>query len=289
MDRLSIIVPAQNDETTIRTALRSAADSVAHLRGHPSYKNVRAEIIVVDDGSIDETLAAIVDCTRGNELFKVFHRDSTSSPGFARNSGVHASEGELLFFLDADDLYYENHLFVCCEGMKDPAIGLVKTGTALSDAVHADWQGRIGNSLVINLCVRRECHEFIGGFPDYHIYHRTMEGFEPFLDIFRMIEDVHYNSVLTRFFRQLSITSETVAYQRRPGNSFDRQFEKFQLPIGAVPDSYEDEFNLKVRLSKTLMEYHIAQLRKRAIAETASCVAKPTSCANVGSELAPAQ
>ena len=87
---------------------------------------------------------------------------------------------------------------------------------------------------MINLTVRRACHDFIEGFPDIHLFRRSGDAFEPWFDVFRLIEDVYYNDLLGRFFRRANVAAETVRYMRRPGNSFDRQYAKFQ-PRPAAP------------------------------------------------------
>jgi glycosyltransferase involved in cell wall biosynthesis len=267
---ISVIVPAHDDEATIRSALCSVEDAVGYLRRRPGHAGVAAEVIVVDDGSRDGTLGAILDVARGKDLFRVAHRRSSSSPGCARNSGASIASGDLLFFLDADDLYLEHHLFECLRAFEDPKVDWVKTGVALSDSVHPDWRGRIGNSLVINLAVRRRCHEFIGGFPDVHLFRRAGDAFEPWVDIFWLIEDVHYNTLLGRSFRRVDVAAETVRYVRRPGNSFDRQFAKFQAPPGAVREKVEPEFDFRVRLSKLVVEYQTACLERKRSASVPS-------------------
>lgn len=263
MASLSVIVPAHNDEATIASALGSIEGAVACLRGQPGHADDRAEVVVVDDGSTDGTLGVILDVARGKDLFRVFHRRTATSPGSARNCGVSFATGDLLFFLDADDLYLDRHLFECCRTFEDPAVNLVKTRVALADAVHADWRARIGNSLVINLAVRRHCHEFIGGFLDVHLFRRMGDTFEPWIDIFRLIEDVHYNDLLGRFFNRVEVATETVQYMRRPGNSFDRQYAKFQLPPGAVKDVTDPEFDFRVRLSRVIVEYQSKCLERK--------------------------
>jgi len=64
------------------------------------------EIIVVDDGSTDDTRAEI------KSIFPevLLVRLKGSGPGLARNAGVAASSGNILMFLDSDDLWLENHV-----------------------------------------------------------------------------------------------------------------------------------------------------------------------------------
>jgi glycosyltransferase involved in cell wall biosynthesis len=248
--------------------LQSAEESVAFYRGRTGSNCGLTEVIVIDDGSRDGTLPIILDMARGKHLFRVFHRRNPSSPSAARNCGVSLAAGELIFFLDADDIYLDRHIYECCQALEDPAIDFVKTGVGLSDPVHPDWHNRIGNSLAINLAVQKRCHDFVGGFPDVHLFRRTGDTFEPWLDIFRLIEDVHYNNLLARFFRRGDVSRETVRYQRRAGNSFDRQYERFQVPFGTLKGDEDQEFDFRVRLSRQIVDYQVVLLeKKRARAE----------------------
>ena len=263
MASLSVVMPAHDDEATIRSAMQSAEESVAYYRGRAGRDCGAAEVIVIDDGSRDGTLPVILDMAKGKDLFRVFHRRNPSSPSAARNCGASLAKGELLFFLDADDLFLERHIFECCQALEDRTIDFVKSGVGLSDPVHPDWHNRIGNSLAINLAVRRRCHEFVGGFPDVHLFRRLGDTFEPWLDIFRLIEDVHYNNLLARFFRRGDVPLETVRYQRRAGNSFDRQYDRFQVPFGAFRAVEDREFDFRVRLSRLIMEYQVVLLENK--------------------------
>jgi len=64
------------------------------------------EIIVVDDGSTDNTRTEV------NSIFPevLLIRLNGEGPGSARNAGVNASNGEILMFLDSDDVWLENHV-----------------------------------------------------------------------------------------------------------------------------------------------------------------------------------
>src|SRR5262249_26972988 len=151
---------------------------------------VAAEVVVVDDGSADGTYRTALEFTRGKGSWKVVRRDSPSSPSCARNTGVSHSSGELLFFLDGDDLFLPHDIAECYRALEDRGTDYVKTGVRLAHPVHPDWRPRIEFSIPINLCIRRRCHEFFGGFPDYHLFSRADGRFRHETDIFFKIEDM---------------------------------------------------------------------------------------------------
>src|SRR6056297_1064238 len=84
--RLSIIIPAKNE-----------AESIGEVVGRIRSDFPKAEVIVVDDGSTDETAALAEE--RGAKV--VSHPKSLGN-GAAVKSGARAAEGEILVFLDAD-------------------------------------------------------------------------------------------------------------------------------------------------------------------------------------------
>lgn len=89
---VSIIIPAFNEEQTIRNAVLVA------LR-HPKV----SEVIVVDDGSKDDT--ALIARSAGA---KVISLEENSGKAFAMDVGVLNSKNETLFFMDADRHGYTN-------------------------------------------------------------------------------------------------------------------------------------------------------------------------------------
>ena len=78
-------------------------EAIESIRRQP-YSDL--EIIVVDDGSTDNTQAEI------RSMFPevLLVRLNSAGPGIARNAGVDASSGNILMFLDSDDLWLENHV-----------------------------------------------------------------------------------------------------------------------------------------------------------------------------------
>lgn len=90
--RISAILPAYNAGRFIRDALESV---LAQTR-RPD------EIVVVDDGSTDDTAQVVA---RYMSYGVRYIHQSNRGPGAARNRGIRETTGELIAFLDADDLW----------------------------------------------------------------------------------------------------------------------------------------------------------------------------------------
>lgn len=91
--KLSIIIPVFKVPST----LRSCVDSVL------SGCDIPVEVILVDDGSPDECPAICDEIAVSDSRVKVIHQ-SNQGLSAARNVGIDASTGELLTFVDSDDL-----------------------------------------------------------------------------------------------------------------------------------------------------------------------------------------
>ena len=90
--QFSVVIPVYNREHLIRETLESVLD-----QRFDDY-----EIIVVDDGSTDGTVAELKDYV--NEIHLI--QQKNRGPGVARNRGIEASKGEYVAFLDSDDQWF---------------------------------------------------------------------------------------------------------------------------------------------------------------------------------------
>ena len=95
--KVSVIMPAYNSEVYIRESIDSVlAQTFADF-----------ELIVVDDGSTDTT-AAIAESYSDSRIRLI--RQPNRGVSVARNTGLEASQGQFITFLDSDDLYYPDFL-----------------------------------------------------------------------------------------------------------------------------------------------------------------------------------
>ena len=90
----SIIIPAYNCEPYVAAALRSVL----------SQTESDIEVILVDDGSSDNTLKIASELAERDQRLRVISQDHSGTPSVARNTGLKVAKGEFISFLDADDL-----------------------------------------------------------------------------------------------------------------------------------------------------------------------------------------
>ena len=91
--KVSIIVPVYNGSDTI-------TDCVSSLE-KLDYQKDKLQIIIVNDGSTDDTAKLLEEKKLPNE-FCVIDLEKNSGRAFARNHGLKKSKGEIIIFLDAD-------------------------------------------------------------------------------------------------------------------------------------------------------------------------------------------
>ncbi len=95
MPQVSVIVPVRNGGQNLRQCLQSITDQT--LRD--------VEIIIVDDGSTDESAAIVTEFAARDPRVSCVPGPATGSAGSARNVGLAMATGDYLAFLDADDYF----------------------------------------------------------------------------------------------------------------------------------------------------------------------------------------
>lgn len=96
-DLVSVIVPVYNVEPYIKRCLDSISGQ--------TYRNL--EIIVVDDGSKDNSASICQECADADSRIKLIKKENEGS-GFARNTGMDIANGDYIFFVDSDDYLISN-------------------------------------------------------------------------------------------------------------------------------------------------------------------------------------
>lgn len=129
---ISVIIPAYNSVSTILDALESVAAQTLWERtdlpppplvatasafaGSDEKGDQPFEVIIVDDGSTDDTVETVRSWLSGkqrpSEAWRILRQASNAGPAAARNAGIVAARGDWVAFLDADDLWVPGRLEV---------------------------------------------------------------------------------------------------------------------------------------------------------------------------------
>jgi len=112
---VSVIMPAFNSARFISQAVQTVlAQTYPHI-----------ELIVVDDGSTDETEAVLAPYTQRIRLIHQVNQGASA----ARNTGIQAAQGTYITFLDADDLMMPDKIAIQITVLETrPDVGLVYSG-----------------------------------------------------------------------------------------------------------------------------------------------------------------
>lgn len=177
-------MPVHNCEKYIKETISSALNQ--------TYSNF--ELIIIDDGSTDNTANIIKNFN--DPRIKYFYQKN-SGVSRARNHGIYISQGKLLAFLDADDIWYPHKLeSQIKEIRKSPEIGLVYSWVQYIDVNNnliGETKYNIDKNFYINLLlgnyidngsvplIKRECFDKVGKFNNI----RTGEDWDMWIRIAR--------------------------------------------------------------------------------------------------------
>ena len=224
--RVTVVIPTYN-----RAALLvETIDSVLRQ----SFADL--EIVVCDDGSTDDTAARVRSFDPRVRYLRLAH---TGRPGAPRNRGIAAARGELIAFLDDDDLWETEKLARQVELLDRTGANLVYTDRRLlfedgarsepvDSAAPADPDGLTDLLLqgqfpsVCTVLMHRSLLEQVGGFDETLV---TGEDFDLWLRIGRIA-------------RTARVPEPLVLVRRRPGTLSDRSGPlAFENAIGALERS----------------------------------------------------
>lgn len=219
------------------------------------------ECIIIDDCSPDNSMRLIEEKLagyKGNISFRIVRNERNEGVSAARNKGIELSRGGYLFFIDSDDMLYENCLEKLWEETKrHPGIDLVQ-GDSYSEGMenkNSDLQryteGRIRinklfldskiTSTPVNRLIRKEV------LTENAIYFRTGILFEDFLwcyFLYKKVETFASVNSFTYFYRRsnpFSTMNKAKTDFDKPAKDFIVILENFcycliQKTLGELPD-----------------------------------------------------
>lgn len=227
MPKVSVIIATFNGSQYIRDALDSVLNQALS----------DFEVVVVDDGSTDQTPAILADYSSRLTII----RQGNQGGVVARNRGFQASEGKYIVILDHDDRLLSGHLTLLSRHLDShPEIGVAYGDTHLIDSqgrrirllseTHSPASGWILDDLVYRNClsvnaamVRRECVEAVGGLHeegienmgDWDLWVRLAEKF-PFHFLNEPVAELRFHPRMSRksFSTELLVEEAINTFER---------------------------------------------------------------------------
>ena len=242
---LSVVIPAYNSATVLPEQLRA----VAALEDLPSH-----EVIVVDNRSTDDTAAVAISMRELFDELRVVPAMDQAGTCYARNRGAEAATGDILLFVDADDLIAPTYLQHALGALDDvDVVGgqvvqfndrgwnadgdyeFLEPRRVSGDVLAERSSTRLGWLPVVNhggMVVRRSTFERIGGLDEQLTY----GGDEPEFS-FRL---------QTRGF-SLAFAPEAIMYFRADPTDMGTKFKK-SFSIGQSEVTFQQFFAVMKRL-----------------------------------------
>ena len=97
---VTVIVPVYNCEPYIFETLRSIESQ--------TFKNI--ELIIIDDGSVDNSLSIIKNFIKHSLINSIVISNANQGLSKSRNLGIDIAKGDYIAFIDADDIINPNHI-----------------------------------------------------------------------------------------------------------------------------------------------------------------------------------
>lgn len=185
--KYSIIIPLYNKQHTIRRAIYSALDQ-------EGFNNQNIEIIVIDDGSSDQSVEHVKAIQRATPNRAItLYQQPNQGVSAARNQGVSLATHDLVTFLDADDAYKPTFISIIDNLVnKRTECGAFATAyefisshsgtkkTARLYGINRQEQSQVLDDFFISaalgdlpfcsssICIRKDVFKKLGGFPEGH-------------------------------------------------------------------------------------------------------------------------
>ncbi len=182
---LTIIIPCYNCAKTLKEAVDSC-----YTQGLSSF-----EIVMVDDGSTDNTRDVMKKLANEHDNIKTFSHEKNKGGGATRNTAVENARADVIFCLDSDDILPPNTLKKMLKYMREKKCDGVAFSGAYSFSMDKDKYKRVGFALPNdkpisldylfsgkawiggNFLYTKEAFEKAGGYPTDHPFDTQGYGF----------------------------------------------------------------------------------------------------------------
>ncbi|WP_455684410.1 glycosyltransferase family 2 protein [Thomasclavelia sp.] len=221
-DLISIIVPVYNVELYLKQCIKSIIKQ--------TYDNI--EIILVDDGSTDQSGKICDDYKIRNKKVIVLHKENGGLSD-ARNAGLNYASGKYVFFLDSDDWIKENTIESLYNTMIDSKSDIVISNYYYLYDNRSNIAINIDKNIEFNRIELMEAlieNKFIKNFAWGKLYKKEL------LDNYkfpkgRLFEDVYWTHLIFAQVNKAIFVKEPLIYYRQRENSISFTFNKNRIDL----------------------------------------------------------
>ncbi|MBD2358952.1 glycosyltransferase [Tolypothrix sp. FACHB-123] len=181
--KVSVVVPAYNVSAYLEAALSSV-----ECQSFGEY-----EVLIVDDGSTDQTAAVALTFCRRDPRFQLLQK-ANGGLSSARNHGIRHARGKYIALLDGDDTYHPDKLAVHIAKLdRSPEVGVTYSASrAIRDDGQQTFMSLSGKPIVKNVLLALLCKNFIGHGSNA-VFHRCLiDQVGGFDETLRSSEDIDF-------------------------------------------------------------------------------------------------
>jgi len=230
---VSIVIPTHNRCDLLIRAVRSACSQ--------TYGNI--EIIVVSDGSKDNTDSEMKRLAGTDSRIKYYSYETSKGGNYARNLGIKAAKGEYVAFLDDDDVWHSSKIELQMQMFNnDENIGLVCT------AFYAIYEGENYKTLYIppapyDSSYRILIENCIGSTTTVMVKKHLLEKVNMFDENLKAQQDYDLWIRLCQITKIGVVRTPCVDYYNYPSsNQISQQTEKYRIAVDYIEHKYQDLF-----------------------------------------------
>lgn len=243
---ISIIVPVYNVETYLEECL----DSIQNQ----TYTDI--EVLLVNDGSTDDSQTI---CERYCQIDKRFRLMNQTNQGqsVARNTGVAASTGDFIAFVDSDDIILPNYLETLMQHMGED-VDIVES----QFTIHKK-EFMTENSQDIKIIFEGNSEEAVKVVPNHllsvnpvtKLYRRAIVEAVPYLEGF-IFEDIYSGVGMLKYIRKIvKINYVGYYYRQHATSTMHRTFTPKNLDVFTVSDQLIDLYSDREELLPYIGKY----------------------------------
>jgi dolichol-phosphate mannosyltransferase len=146
--KISVIIPMYNEEANV---LRTLVEVNRVLKDYEDY-----EILVVDDGSVDETFRLAEEFASNNTHVHIYKQSVNMGMGKALRTGFDKSRGDIIITLDADLSYSAPHINILASELLNDETVDIAVGSQYMEG------GNVRNIPFLRLFISKVANKFIG-------------------------------------------------------------------------------------------------------------------------------